>query len=512
MKLPGILAILEHIMILESCKKLAIIAPDIDQIMASIEALHDYISKSRITKNEKIDIFDIERSNLNTIRTCEKSILNIIGKAFSICDDKALNKEVRQKYLQLGINLEVNKKYSKTIISLIGPITYYRNALRPKSDNDMAKLMELEGKKAIYPLDDWYNLSNLKFKMTPYAMLKVTELAVQASSFEKSSSIASDILKIPITHETIRNVTEYIGDFVFNRELKLAEETYNLFMRGNKCSNMPIKSKIINEILYCEVDGSMVHVRKNEDDKENDTTGFCENKLGMFFSSDNMEFKCEDEHGKHYKIKKREYVTYIGHPDNFKKLLLKAALRNGYGNYATTVLISDGAQWIRNVKDDLFPNSYQILDFWHLSEHIHNFAKTYYENNKEASKDWAEKAKNAFKNGGHEKAICEIEKMELNIKVLDNENRHKLSNYLKTNIKNINYKFFNQNGWLTSSAHIESSNRTVAQERFKSSRMIWNIENIQKMLTLKAKDRSNLWGIDVVTPFIKHIRDHGSSL
>lgn len=97
--------------------------------------------------------------------------------------------------------------------------------------------------------------------------------------------------------------------------------------------------------------------------------------------------------------------------------------------------------------------------------------------------------------------------MELDIEVLEKENRHQFSNYLKTNQNNVNYQFFRQNGWLTSSAHIESSNRIIAQERFKSSRMIWNIDNIQKMLTLKVKEQSNLWGIDVITPFINYVRE-----
>lgn len=362
-------------MILQDNEIMAIIAENIDQISLSLIKLFNFITEPRTINDKKIDIIDIDRADLSTFRTCEQSIRDLIGKTVSMCDDRELNKQIRQKYEQLGINLEVNKKYEKTIITLVGPIKYVRSALRPKTDDDMAKLVELSGKKSVYPLDEWLHTSKLKFKMSPSAMLKATELAIQANSFEKAASLTSDILKSPITYETIRNVTEYIGDFVYKRELKLSEETYDSFMKGDKNYNMANKSKIKDEILYFEVDGSYVHVRKGEDNENEDDVGFCENKLGMIFSSGNMVFKNEDEHGKHYRIKKREYVTYIGHPDVFKKLLLKAALRNGYGNYAKNVLISDGAPWIRNVKEDLFPNAYHILDFWHLSQHIYNFAK-----------------------------------------------------------------------------------------------------------------------------------------
>jgi transposase len=39
------------------------------------------------------------------------------------------------------------------------------------------------------------------------------------------------------------------------------------------------------------------------------------------------------------------------------------------------VLLSDGAAWIRNMGEELFPNAVQILDFYHLAENLYSFGK-----------------------------------------------------------------------------------------------------------------------------------------
>ncbi|MDR2094061.1 MAG: ISKra4 family transposase, partial [Treponema sp.] len=75
-----------------------------------------------------------------------------------------------------------------------------------------------------------------------------------------------------------------------------------------------------------------------------------ENKLGLVFSSENLK-KRKD--GVTQDILQKEYVSSIGKVDEFKKQLFECAVRNGYGEYRDTVIISDGATWIRNMSEEL---------------------------------------------------------------------------------------------------------------------------------------------------------------
>ena len=93
------------------------------------------------------------------------------------------------------------------------------------------------------------------------------------------------------------------------------------------------------------------------------------------FSSDNI-YAWTNKHGeKECQLNKREYVSFIGSVIEFKKHLFACALKNGYGTYEKKVLIGDGATWIRNMREELFPDAEQILDYFHLCENVNTYAK-----------------------------------------------------------------------------------------------------------------------------------------
>jgi hypothetical protein len=127
-----------------------------------------------------------------------------------------------------------------------------------------------------------------------------------------------------------------------------ADHVYADFESGNLKFTRAIKK----DTLYFEIDGAMMHTRERGEDG----CLWKENKLGMAFSEDNFKtwFDLKKKERK-YKIGSREYTSYIGEVDTFKKYMLALAMRNGYGGYRQTVLLSDGAPWIWNLREELFP-------------------------------------------------------------------------------------------------------------------------------------------------------------
>jgi hypothetical protein len=75
-------------------------------------------------------------------------------------------------------------------------------------------------------------------------------------------------------------------------------------------------------------------------------------------------------------------VSYLGPAEEFKKHLFECAARNGYGRYEQTGIVSDGAAWIRNMGEDLFPDAVQILDFYHPAENLYSFGKHLFQGDK----------------------------------------------------------------------------------------------------------------------------------
>ncbi|MDR0654893.1 MAG: hypothetical protein LBG22_01135 [Treponema sp.] len=93
-------------------------------------------------------------------------------------------------------------------------------------------------------------------------------------------------------------------------------------------------------ILYVMADGSGVNTRQ----KDEKGSTWKETKLGMVCTSEDLRTR-KDEITQD--IQKKEYVSYIGPAEEFKKYLFECAVRNGQGRYEQTVIVSDGAAWIR---------------------------------------------------------------------------------------------------------------------------------------------------------------------
>jgi hypothetical protein len=97
-----------------------------------------------------------------------------------------------------------------------------------------------------------------------------------------------------------------------------------------------------------------------------------ENKQGLVFSRTDLR-KRKD--GVTHDILKKEHMPCLSSAEQFKGYLLECAVRNGYGRYEQTILVSDRASWIRNIGEEIFPDTLQILDFYHLAENIYSFGK-----------------------------------------------------------------------------------------------------------------------------------------
>ncbi|MDR0571457.1 MAG: hypothetical protein LBG48_01245, partial [Rickettsiales bacterium] len=253
-------------------------------------------------------------------------------------------------------------------------------ALIPSTPVDKAALKAFGVNGYVYPLDEALGINQLPYNVTLAAMLEVCRVATKGESFEDAENELKKYTKILINDDTMRRITNIIGSIVFENDKIDAEKAWAQF----NSANLVFSGKKINHTLYFEVDGAMLPTR--QDNKKGSV--YKENKLGMAFSSDNIH-TWVDKHGKRQRqITRRRYTSYIGDSDFFSKLMLSLALKSGYGEYVNTVLLSDGATWIRNMKDSIFPEAQQILDFYHLKEHVSDYAKLLFDSNEEKYTSW----------------------------------------------------------------------------------------------------------------------------
>lgn len=350
-------------------------------------------------------------------------------------------------------------------------------------------LLESEGRRCVFPLDMEMGIDSLPFKMTVSMMLEVAYQAVRASSYQDAEEALEHNYGLRIGDDTVRNVTNLIGEIVFKEDCRAADEC----MRRYEKAGLTFTGKRAGT-LYIMADGAAVNTRQ----KGNDGSGWRENKLGLVFGSDHVYHWTSARGTREHRILKREYTSLIGTAEEFRKHLFALAARNGYGEYGHTVILSDGATWIRNMKEELFPDAQQILDLFHAKENVHRFSRLIFRGEAEAEA-WAKDICTRLEDGGWQDILRELKAYE-GTKVPDGYVN--LYTYLSNNRNNIDYPEYIRKGYFVGSGAIESGNKIVLQDRLKLSGMRWNVPTAQYMVSLKAKLESGLW-FSYVEPLVK---------
>jgi len=386
--------------------------------------------------------------------------------------------------------LKNDKKDTRKMITTKGMLAIKRTVLRPLEKAGLAKLMTEENTKCIVPLDIVLGIETLPFKMTREMMCEVAFWAQNQSSFKLTEAIIKKIYGIGVVAETVRQVADYVGRIVFEEDTQVAE-----FSMRNMSSMMFSKDKA--GVLYVQLDGAALNTRNKNDEGST----WRENKLGMVFSSDNIRSYTNKKGETVNSILKKEYTSYVGSAEQFKKYLFACAARNGYGKFKATVVLSDGATWIRNMCNEIFPDAVQILDLFHLCENTYEYAKAIFKNDESRYKPWAEDIIDKFKNGKKGDVVDILNKLQ----------KHKLPKgtanlltYVINNIDKIDYNKYAEKGYYVGSGAIESGNKVVLQKRLKLAGMRWNEQTAQYLLSLRAKYESGLWNEYVVNKILSY--------
>lgn len=343
----------------------------------------------------------------------------------------------------------------------------------------------MEGIKSIAPLDCFLGIDKLPFKMTAAAMLECSYWAQDQISFQRAEEKIKRTMNVSIDDDTIRKAAGFIGKAVFEEDCKKAEEVWAEFCKRPLL--LPSKKK--KGVLYIEIDGSAVNTRVQD---ENGST-WRENKLAIFFSTDHVHQWKNKKGEVCRRIEKKEYVSYIGSVEEFKKHVLAGAIRNGYGSYEKVVILSDGAEWIANMKEELFgDDAIQILDFYHLSENVYSYGKAKFKMDESKYIPWAKNKCTQLKEGKWEEVLRDMDPKETY------KNTVNLYHYIRANKEHIDYPRYTEMGYFIGSGAIESSNKIIVQRRFKQAGMRWGVSTAQYLITLVSKWESELWESDVV--------------
>jgi hypothetical protein len=227
--------------------------------------------------------------------------------------------------------------------------------------------------------------------------------------------------------------------------------------------------------LVIEIDGAKAHLEE----------GWKEIKVGACFSWDRNDPKA-----------KPEAVSYCADwetAEQFRETLWEEVVVRGISTARTVAVIGDGAPWIWDLVEYLFPYATQILDWYHLTEHLGAAAKVVHGEGKPQTTALFEQWKTEVWEGRSEGVEEHLRELVAAGRDEGDQTLRKCADYLQTNQARIRYHLFRAAGWPVGSGVVEGACKHVIGLRFKRQSTRWSRPGAQAVLHLRLDRLSDRW-------------------
>lgn len=291
-------------------------------------------------------------------------------------------------------------------------------------------------------------------------MQELMVYAGQMDSYANCNEVIREFIDVEVSSAQVYRVADLYGSQVGD---------------AGSCERIlePVREQ---EVLYAQADGSMILTREQ---------GWSEVKLGRIFKSSD----CIHAQGKQGWVSHSHYVAHLGGHKQFCSRM--DSLLDDFGPLKERLIfITDGAVWLRNWMEDSFPDAVFILDFYHATQHLHEFSSQFF-SDKGKEHRWTQCQRELLLDSKATEVIGNISRLA----GTSNAAAQKLIAYYQSNLHRMDYKRYRQIGCgLIGSGAIESAHRTVIQKRMKQSGQRWSIQGARHMLNLRVVRKNQQWG------------------
>jgi len=191
---------------------------------------------------------------------------------------------------------------------------------------------------------------------------------------------------------------------------------------------------------------------------------------------------------KHGQIEANYYGT-LARSEAFGRRLRTLAYVNGADHCANVAVVADGSVWIWLEAGKYFATKTQVLDFYHVSEHLWKLARLRFgdrtQTDRRKGAAWVSHQKERLLEDEAEAVIRSIARWSAKTQEQRDEQR-KLLAYLREHRRRLRYKTFRAAGWHIGSGVMEAGCKAVVQSRMKGAGMRWSEQGAQAMLHLRA--------------------------
>jgi len=350
---------------------------------------------------------------------------------------------------ECGALLVRNGHEFKQIRTLVGALRYRRIRLRCQRCGE-----------EIYPLDRAIGLEGRE-GMTIGVKERTLWAAVEVS-YEKTNQFLQKFTGLEVSRNKIHQMAWEEGERITAWQERRREAVFG------KGETLPEEAQEGPEVLYIQVDGTAVNDRESGE--------WMECRVGTSFSR-----RVNVSKGRVWLRDKKTYAS-VETADSFGEKFYIECLKQGVENAGKVYFISDGAIWIKKLKNDYFPQAVGVLDIWHLERELKKALG-------EEKKETVEKLKLLALEGNAEEIVNCLMK-EVSADLEKSEKIFQVAEYVMNNaewIRNIpKVKGYG-------SGPVEKTVDITVSRRFKKRGMSWYRHGVNPLLQMRLLKLNGEW-------------------
>ena len=320
--------------------------------------------------------------------------------------------------------------------------------------------------------------------MSP-GLAKMTARAASAVPFARAAGLLAELAGVELTVTRVERSAEASGAVA---AAAISAETDAICAR----QLIAVPPAPAPDMLYIAIDGTGVPMvpaatRDRAGKADDGKARTREIKLACLFtqtSPDEDGFPVRDPGSS-------SYLASFDPAERFGQLVDAEAHRRGSDHIRQLVVLGDGAAWIWNLADQLFPAATQIVDLYHAREHVHELATLATRLLRDSHPDWLAQRLAELDAGDIPALLAAGQDLRFTGSLA--RERDKALGYFQANAHRMRYRHFRALGMFIGSGTVEAGCKAIIGQRLKLSGMRWNVPGATSIVTLRCQEASNRW-------------------
>jgi hypothetical protein len=294
-----------------------------------------------------------------------------------------------------------------------------------------------------------------------WALAKVvSRMAAQLGSFEEARDTLEEDYRVHLAKESVRTIAEAAGQRVLQQDDERRQRLKDHLTPLPESAQRPAQACVF-------ADGTTVHTEGD----------WHEIRVATVTTADAA--------GRPLTRQSRARFLPV---DEVAWVLLLLARDAGYQHAPLRAFIADGAIWLWRLAEQYFGSAVQILDWYHLAEHVHKAANAVWGEGTEAAKEWAKRLKEELWEGRGSNALETVQTAMAKARSpAKREALQEMTTYLEHNLSRIDYPRYRALNLPIGSGEVEAQCKTLVGARCKQAGMRnWTYAGAEAVLRLRA--------------------------